>query len=338
VFSFEGRKGQKVSAEVLARRLNSPVDSILKLTDAKGNEIAVNDDYKDPAAGLTTHHADSRLMATLPATGRYYVHMGDTQGDGGVTHGYRLRISWPRPDFKLRLVPSSISLHSGETVKLSVVAIRRDGFDGDIDLALEKTVPGFILSGSRIPAGSDRIPVTLTAPRDFPSDPMPLRMFGLATIGDRKVKRPAVPAEDMMQAFLWRHLVPAEQLMITHLPRKWKRPPLKLDSDVPVELAPGGTVEIAFRSAARHVEKNLELDASDAPEGLTVKAVKPVAGGADVVLEADAQKLKPGEQGNLVLEAFGWREAKDKQGKVTGKKRRIPLGTVPAIPYKITAK
>lgn len=338
VFRFEGREGQKVAAEVLARRLNSPVDSILKLTDASGREIAVNDDYKDPAAGLTTHHADSRLMATLPAGGTYYLHVGDTQGVGGATHGYRLRISPPRPDFKLRLVPSSISIYPGATVALIVVAIRRDGFAGDIRLELKNAPSGFILSGASIPAGSDRVPITLTAPREFPSDPMSLRIVGAGTVGDRQVTRPVVPAEDMMQAFLWRHLVTTEELMLTRLPRRWKRPPVKLESGSPVELAPGGTVRVAFRSGARNVEKGLEMDAVEGPEGLTVKTVTPVAGGADVILEADAEKLKPGQRGNLVLEAFCWRDARDKKGKPAGKKRRVPLGTVPAVSYKITAK
>ena len=338
VFRFEGRKGQKVAAEVLARRLNSPVDSVLRLTDAQGKEIAVNDDYKDPAAGLTTHHADSRLMATLPANGTYYLHLGDTQGDGGATHGYRLRISPPRPDFKLRVVPSSISIHSGETVPLSVVAIRRDGFAGDIRLELEDVPSGFVLGGARIPAGSDRVPVTLTAPREFPDDPISLHLVGVADIGGRKVKRPVVPAEDMMQAFLWRHLVPSAQLMLTRLPRKWKRPPMRIEPDAPVELASGGSVQIAFRSASPHFEKGLEMDIREGPDGFTLKTVTPVKGGADVILEADAQKLKPGEQGNLVLEAFARRDTKDKKGKPTGKRHRAPLGAMPAISYKITAK
>ena len=36
VFRFEGRAGEEIVAEVFARRLDSPLDSILKLTDAGG--------------------------------------------------------------------------------------------------------------------------------------------------------------------------------------------------------------------------------------------------------------------------------------------------------------
>ena len=40
VFRFEGRAGEKIVAEVDARRLDSPLDSVLKLTDADGRQLA----------------------------------------------------------------------------------------------------------------------------------------------------------------------------------------------------------------------------------------------------------------------------------------------------------
>ena len=61
-----------------ARRLDSPLDSMLKLTDQDGRVLAFNDDHSDPGCGLNTHHADSYLMAKLPADGPYFVHVGDT--------------------------------------------------------------------------------------------------------------------------------------------------------------------------------------------------------------------------------------------------------------------
>ena len=38
-------------AEVYARRLDSPLDSVLKLTDAAGKQLAFNDDHEDKGAG-----------------------------------------------------------------------------------------------------------------------------------------------------------------------------------------------------------------------------------------------------------------------------------------------
>ncbi len=112
VFRFEGRAGQQIVAEVYARRLDSPLDSVLWLTDAAGKQLAFNDDYEDKGSGLNTHHADSLLTATLPADGSYFIHLGDAQHQGGPAFGYRLRISEPRPDFELRVVPSSINVRA----------------------------------------------------------------------------------------------------------------------------------------------------------------------------------------------------------------------------------
>ena len=110
VFSFEGRGGEEIVTEVYARRLDSPLDSVLRLTDAAGRQIAFNDDYMDKGNGLDTHHADSRISIKLPADGTYFVHLGDVQQRGGPSYGYRLRVSAPQPDFALRVVPSSINV------------------------------------------------------------------------------------------------------------------------------------------------------------------------------------------------------------------------------------
>jgi len=72
LFYFEGRRRPASRGRVKARRLDSSLDSALKLTDSAGKQVAFNDDYEDKAAGLTTHHADSRLSATLPSDGPYY--------------------------------------------------------------------------------------------------------------------------------------------------------------------------------------------------------------------------------------------------------------------------
>ncbi len=89
VFSFNGRAGGRIAVEVEARRLNSPLDSLLRLTDAQGKEVIVCDDIEDKAAGLVTHHADSQFCVTLPADGTYYIHLGDTQRQGGEDYAYR---------------------------------------------------------------------------------------------------------------------------------------------------------------------------------------------------------------------------------------------------------
>ncbi|MFA7005078.1 MAG: PPC domain-containing protein, partial [Verrucomicrobiia bacterium] len=152
VFQFEGRAGQVIVTEVSARRLDSPLDSVLKITDASGKQLAYNDDdnsdtiskLKDVDWGVNTHHADSYIRTTLPANGTYYVHLGAADRAGGEEYAYRLRISEPQPDFALRVTPSSVGFRSsGASSSVSVFAIRKDGFEGDITLGLRDAPKGF---------------------------------------------------------------------------------------------------------------------------------------------------------------------------------------------------
>ena len=190
VFRFEGRKGGKVAVEVLARRIHSPVDSFLKLTDADGNSLMTNDDTVDRGAGLATHHADSLLYVELPKDGAYYVHLTDTQSKGGTAYGYRLRISARRPRFDLRVVPSAINGRPGEIKTITVYALRRDGFAGEIALTLRNPPPGVTLSGGKIPADEDKAEVHLVLPGIPSEEPLRLGVDGIATINDREVVFP----------------------------------------------------------------------------------------------------------------------------------------------------
>jgi len=132
--------------------------------DADGKQLAFNDDFEDKGFGPNTHHADSYLAATLPADGTYFIQITDTQGQGGPEFAYRLRISEPRPDFALRVVPSSISLRTGMSAPLTVFALRRDGFTNAINLKLKDAPEGFSLSGARVLENQDKAQFTLKAP------------------------------------------------------------------------------------------------------------------------------------------------------------------------------
>jgi len=228
VFEVAGRAGDTVVAEVHARRLDSPLDSVLKLTDAAGKLLALNDDREDPEAGVNTHHADSYLTVKLPADGTYYVHLGDVARSGGEAYAYRLRLSAPQPDFALYAVPSSVGLRGKGTGVVSLQAVRKDGFAGPIKIGLKEP-----------PAGISATPVSLSPTQEVTrlavrttladtKQPVSLSIEGSAKIGERDVAHEAVPAEDRMQAFLWRHLVPAEELRVLVFNPSYQPPPKRV--------------------------------------------------------------------------------------------------------------
>jgi len=335
VFRFDGHAGDQIVAEVYARRLDSPLDSVLKLTDAAGRQLAFNDDHEDKGSGLNTHHADSFILTTLPADGTYYLHIGDAQHQGGTEYAYRLRISAARPDFELRVVPSAINAGAGQTIPITVYALRKDGFSGDIALALTGASRTFALSGALVPAHQDQVRLTLTVPPVPVSEPLSLRLEGRATIGGQEVVRQAVPADDMMQAFAYRHLVPAKDFKLTAIRRGAARVSPRILSELPVKIPAGGTAQVrAMMPAARAFDK-IQIELSEPPEGISVREVSLGQQDVQIVLQSNAAKAKPGLRGNLILEVSGERTGGAAAGKAKANRQRIPLGILPAIPFEV---
>ena len=213
VFEFTGASNQPIVAEVSARRLDSPLDSVIKLTDAQGNLLAFNDDHEDLGAAANTHHADSYFMTRLPAAGPYYVHLGDTARKGGPEYGYRLRISAPQPDFALRIGPSGLGFRTNATAAVVVYLMRLDGFAGPITLALKDPPPGFSAPPTTMAGTQSVVRIALKGPAIPTKELVRLTLVGRAKIGDQQIVHEALPFEDRMQAFLWRHLVPASDLL-----------------------------------------------------------------------------------------------------------------------------
>jgi hypothetical protein len=339
VFSFTGRAGDTIVAEVLARRLSSPLDSVLELTDAAGRRLAFSDDHDDKGAGLMTHQADSLLEASLPANGTYFVRLGDGQGQGGPEYAYRLRISAPRPDFDLRVSPSSVNASGGATVPLTVTAVRRDGFTGDITVALKDAPGGFVLSGGIIPAGQDQVHMTVTAPPAVAREPVAVSLEGRAVIGGKAVVRQAVAAEDMMQAFASRHLVPADNLWFAVSGRGATRVSSRVLGVQPVRIPVGGSARVraSFPPAYRQFQ-NLELELSDPPGGVTLGDLRLSSDGAEFVFRADPGKIAAGQRGNLIVAISGERTPAATAEQPSPTRRRVPLGTLPAISFEIVER
>ena len=337
VFRFEGEAGETIVAEIHARRLDSPLDSWLRLTDATGRQLAFSDDHEDKGSGLNTHHADSLILATLPARGTYYLYLGDTQQKGGGEYAYRLRISRPRPDFELRIVPSSINAAGGMSVPITVYALRKDGFSGEIALSLKGAPRGFFLSGGVVPAGQDKIRFTMTTPSIVLREPVSLNLEGRAVIQGREAVRPAIPAEDMMQAFAYRHLVPEADLKIVIPRRAAARPPEAVLRAQTLAIAAGESVRIPIRMflQANNPFDSIQFELSEPPEGITLREAAVGIQGGDIVLRCDASKVKAGMRGNLIVNVTGERTLPAGKANAPAARRRIPLGTLPAIPFEI---
>jgi len=280
--------------------------------------------------------ADSWLRATLPADGSYYLYLTDVQHKGGPEYSYRLRLSQPQPDFALRAVPSSLNVRAGGSVPLTVYALRKDGFTNQITLILDDAPEGFKLTGGSIPAGQNQVQVTLTAPPTALPEPVSLGLQGCAVVQGQALLRKAVPAEDMMQAFAYRHLVPAKELEVVVLKRPNPKATMTILNRTPVRMPPGGTARIEVGLPGPRIAERAQFELSNPPDGIMIQSASPVRDGVEIVLQTDADKVKPGLKGNLIINGYMPRPAETNAAKPkANNNQRLPLGALPAIPFEI---
>lgn len=214
-FRAKGNGNQPMTFEIFARRLGSPLDSNLTVFDNDGNQIAWNDDFENPSAGLTTHHADARITVRLPSNGECFVRVSDTQNQSGVEFTYRLKISQGPPDVALRATPSSVNVKPGGTAGFTVHALRLDDYDGAIQLELVDAPEGYTLKTAAIPAGEESVRVSIGVPTSPTELPEPIKLRGKVVVEGREVASyEVVPSEDMTQAFITKHIVPVDALLI----------------------------------------------------------------------------------------------------------------------------
>jgi hypothetical protein len=234
-------------------------------------------------------------------------------------------------------VPSSINVRGGGTVPLAVYALRRDGFSGSVALAFENAPRGFKLGGARVPDGQDQVRLTLTAPPIAKETSLTLSLAGRATIDGHEIVRPVVPAENMMQAFAYWHLVPVNELKAVVSAGAATDTTVAILSELPVRIPAGGTAVVRMAVAGRAFDQvHLELD--EPPEGIVIEKESPSRQGTEIVLKCDAAKQKPGLKGNLIVNAFAVRSEGTSKEKPQPRGRPTPLGMLPAIPFEIVAE
>jgi len=110
-FKLSVRAGQRLSFEMLGRRLGSPLDPQLTLFDGSGQrQLAFSDD----APG---QQKDPRLQYIFKEGGDVLIEIRDVRYQGGADWVYRLRIG----DFPLICAPFPLAVHRGETAALQFV-------------------------------------------------------------------------------------------------------------------------------------------------------------------------------------------------------------------------
>ena len=358
-YKFSATAGQEVVVDVVARKAGSSVDTVIYLMNKKGKVIAWSDDASVLSVGLHTHFADAKLSATIPKSGEYYIRISDVRNITAPAGEYFLRVSKPRPDYRVFYEPSSFSLKPGETKKITAHVERLDGFLGEVKLRVANRIPGLFITGATIPEEKNKVTFTITAPRPgrkrvgrdrvrFKSA-FNFKLNAIAMLNGKPATRLAIPADDITQAFVLHHIVPTTHCKV-QLAKGGAKPPIYAKLNSRLKIQPGKPTLVQVNVPRWLREKNqYSLELVDPPAGLIIAKQIPTRTGFAIQVYADETALP--SVGNLIFKIRLHRQVNfyqrrrpnrvitQKREKTTVKKvkqfRIIPIGLLPAVPYEI---
>ncbi len=166
-FRFTAKKGQDLDFNVYARRLRSPLDSVLSIYDLKGNRLATNDDAGQP---------DSYLRWKAPVDGEFVVSISDQLKRGGPTFTYRIEVTAPQPRLGLWFPEMVINQNQERRAVVvprgnryaTLVRAKRTDFAGSIEVASADLPQGVSAKSMLMDKSVDTVPMVFEAAADAP--------------------------------------------------------------------------------------------------------------------------------------------------------------------------
>ena len=146
-YRFSAKAGQRVTLEVEARRAGSAVDPVLRVMDAEGRQVAINNDAA--AIGI-----DSRLSLRVQKSGVYYAEVHDARYSNQSANFYRLKIG--EFDFAEGVFP--LGGRRGEKVEVEWFGGSFDRpVSGAVDLTAVKDEADWVMA--RVPGRPGALPI-----------------------------------------------------------------------------------------------------------------------------------------------------------------------------------
>jgi hypothetical protein len=185
--------------------------------------------------------------------------------------------------------------------------------------------PGFTSSDAIIPAGQGQAKLTITAPPDAPLNVFAPVIVGTGTLNNQPFTRTAFGAEDVMQAFSYRHVVPTKEFPVAVIETSL----FGLSTNAPpkdgLQVKQGAEAKVLVKATRKDGAKfPINLAVVDAPAGITVKTDPIPADKNELPITISVPKQAPvGWKVNLILNGT----------MSTGKE--TATRTAPAIPIKI---
>ncbi|HEY2881352.1 MAG TPA: PPC domain-containing protein, partial [Pirellulales bacterium] len=169
-YRFKAKKGEVLDINCYARRLRSPLDSVVQIfrINPNGNapQVAANDDAAGP---------DSYLRFTAPDDGEYAVSVKDQLGKGGPTFTYRLELAHVASNMIVQIPKVQQFSQDRQTIVVprgnryvARVGVDRKDFGGDVVISASDLPEGVTLGDETIAGAVPSAPVLFEADPDAP--------------------------------------------------------------------------------------------------------------------------------------------------------------------------
>ena len=214
VFQFAAKKGEQWAIDMLSQRGGQPSDPRLVVQRVESqpsgppklHDIVTVDDRQNLSDGaVNLFSTDPVTLLSVPESGEYRLAVRDLDVGKSLTEGqtFRLRIAPPEPGFDLvayrafpnrdvnQTQPIGSRIFRGGSESIRVFAVRRDGWNGTIQLSCQGLPQGVTASESRLAPNQSQAEVTLTAADDASAAVGPIRIIGRSD--DGSLEREAVP-------------------------------------------------------------------------------------------------------------------------------------------------
>ncbi len=212
---FEAKKGDVLWVELWGERLGQACDPFALLQrvtkndkgEAQYGDLQEFNDGDTNVGGrdFNTATRDPAGRIEIKEDGSYRILVRDLFNTGATSprHPYRLSLRRETPDFRLVALPqpppkakdddrqvhvASTFLRQGETLPVRVLALRRDGFSGDIEITATNLPAGVSVTPGHILAGQNAGQLLLTA-AEGATGCTNVQFLGRAVIGAGEVSR-----------------------------------------------------------------------------------------------------------------------------------------------------
>jgi len=200
-FQFEAKAQEKFTFEVLARRLGSSLDPKLRVLNEQGGALSEVDDMTFDRV----MSSDSMLENWVaPADGKYTVEIRDLHGRGGIDFPYAVRVTRAEPYYLLEADTDKTELAPAMSSVIYVKALRRNGFAGEIQLAIDGLPAGVTAVAGRILSGRPDGAIWLNAAPETPIGVANVKITGTSIVdqADGSKKELVATASNMQEVYM----------------------------------------------------------------------------------------------------------------------------------------